>query len=92
MENILQILLVTAHYMGYKNIYLVGFDYSFLAYKNKNQIPHFHGGDKRAYKPEVEKKSYTRVTCNVCKLLNSLIKLNIHILLLIMKKLQDIKG
>lgn len=70
--NILQILLVTASYMGYKNNYLVGFDYSFLAYKNKNQIPHFHNSDKRAYKPEVEESSYTRVTCNACKLFLSL--------------------
>ena len=70
--NILQILLVTVHYMGYKNIYLVGFDYSFLAYKNKNQIPHFHNTDNRAYKPEIEENSYTRVTCNACKLFLSL--------------------
>ena len=70
--NILQVLLVSAIYMGFKNIYLAGFDYNFLSYKKKSDIQHFHDNDTRAFKPPYESRSYARVTCNLCLILNAL--------------------
>lgn len=77
--NILQILLISANYMGYKNIYLVGFDYSFLAYKNKMQIPHFHDGNKCSFQPPLEKKSYGRMCRSVGQLFFALDELSKNI-------------
>ena len=71
-KNVLQILLLAAHYMQYDKAYLLGFDYSFLAFKNKHFIPHFHNSDPRAFKPALEEKVYTRMVCNVCKVLTAL--------------------
>jgi len=70
--NILQVFLIAARYMGFKNVYLVGFDYSFLAYKSKGAIPHFHEKDERAFRPKPEKGEYIRVTCNAGRLFRSL--------------------
>jgi hypothetical protein len=69
--NILQILIVGAYYMGYRDIYLAGFDYSFLAFRNKSMIPHFHKGDYRAFKAPA-KNNYTSNVCNACKSLTAL--------------------
>ena len=70
--NILQILLITGNYMGYKNIYLVGFDYSFLAYRNKSQVEHFHKGNNQAFKSKEEENQYGRMACSVCTVFNAL--------------------
>jgi len=70
--NILQALLLTANYMGYRDVFLAGFDFSFLAYKAKNEIEHFHGGDSRAFQPIEETGAYKRMTGSVNKIFTAL--------------------
>lgn len=69
--NVLQGLMVSAIYMEYDRIILVGFDYSFLAYKQKNEIPHFHNRDSRAFIAPSE-SDYVRNVCSACKSLTAL--------------------
>ena len=48
-SNILQMYLVASWYFGFKEVNMIGFDFSFLSYKNKNQIPHFYGDNTLAF-------------------------------------------
>lgn len=72
-SNGLQIMLLTAFYMGFTRIYLVGFDYDFLSYKRKFEMPHFHGvDDKRAFVPNENNQNFSVSVSNVGKTLMSL--------------------
>ena len=58
--------------MGYKNIYLVGFDFDFLTYKKRYELPHFFKNtDKRAIVSN-SKNSYANSVCNAGITLKSL--------------------
>ena len=62
--NGLQMLLVTALYMGYKNIYLAGFDFDFLTYKKRYELPHFFNNKDERVNVSTSKNSYATTVCN----------------------------
>jgi hypothetical protein len=74
--NILQIFLVAANYMGFKNAFLLGFDMSWLAYQKKSKVDHFYESKNVSIIPVDEKNAYGRIAYNTYLLFNALALFN----------------
>jgi len=70
--NILQVMLLMANYMRFKNAYLLGFDLNFLAYKTKADVKHFYDSRDVSQVPAVQPNQYGRVAFNTYQLFNAL--------------------
>ena len=56
--------------MGFKNAYLLGFDYNFLAYRKKSLLKHFYKKKDVSQTPADEKEQYGRVAYHTYLLFN----------------------